>query len=407
MTEAAAAPRRLAPVYASIFLFMAAEAALHVLVPPYLAFEYGLEPAAIGLVVGVFAFASLAARLPAGAAYTVARGKRLLLLGGSLSALAFVLLPFAPGAASLTALMALDGLGWSLATTVQLALLVAAKPHGMSTASAMGWYSGFTGLGHSTAGVLGGVLGDTLGLRTSFFVLAGMLALGTLVIVRAVPANGERALPHEEHRGLGLSGSLLAFRAMPLLVWAGVLVLFSINFVNGVVNTFHPVLALAAGLSLTQIGFLASCRGWTSSLSRLGSGVLFARVRASGLTAPLFVLTATAVFLIAPLRSFFWLQIPLFLAMGLARGLLRVTASADAFDAVGEDERRHGITAAVLHGGLDAGKVAGPVVAGLVAQAVGLVAMFQVVPVLVLALYGALSVAGRRAPNPASASAPR
>jgi predicted MFS family arabinose efflux permease len=397
---------RLAAVYVSVFLFMAAEGALHVLVPPYLSLEYGLEPAAIGAIVGVFAFASLVARVPAGAAYTVRRARRLLLLGGGLSVLAFALLPFAPGTVTLTALMALDGLGWSIATTVQLALLVAAKPHGMTTGSAMGWYAGFTGLGHSVAGVTGGMLGDTIGLRAAFIALAGVLALGTALIVRAVPAaNGGPAVPHEEHVGIGLRGALLAFRTMPVLVWIGVLVMFYINFVNGVVNTFHPVLALAAGLSLTQIGILASCRGWTSSISRLGSGALFARVHAGGLTTPLVLLSACAVFLIAPLRSYFWLQIPLFLAMGLSRGLLRVTGSADAFEAVDHDERRHGITAAVLHGGLDAGKVAGPIVGGIVAQLVGLATMFQLLPAVILALYFVLLVGGRRAaartPRPA------
>ena len=50
-------PGRLLAVYVSVFLFMGAEGALHVLVPPYLSLEYGLEPAAIGVIVGVFAFA--------------------------------------------------------------------------------------------------------------------------------------------------------------------------------------------------------------------------------------------------------------------------------------------------------------------------------------------------------------
>ena len=405
MTESArgrAGRRGLALVYASIFLFMVSEAAVHVLVPPYLSVEFGLQPAAIGTIVGVFAFASLLARLPAGAAYTVRRAKRLLLVGGALSALSFALLPLATGPLSLTALMALDGLGWSLATTVQLALLVAAKPHGMSTASAMGWYSGFTGLGHASAGVLGGVLGDNLGLRPSFVVLAALLVAGTALIVAAVPTTSA-GVAGDDHPHLGLTGAVAAFRTMPVLVWVGVLVMFYINFVNGVVNTFHPVLALAAGLSLTQIGILASCRGWTSSISRLSSGAVFSRIGTSGLTTPLVLASAAAMFLIPPLRSFFWLQIPLFLAMGLARGLLRVTGSTDAFEAVGSDERRHGITAAVLHGGLDAGKVAGPVVGGVVAQAVGLATMFQVLPVVVVAVYAALLLAARRAPTPVSA----
>jgi hypothetical protein len=85
--------------------------------------------------------------------------------------------------------------------------------------------------------------------------------------------------------------------------------------------------------------------------------------------------------------------------------LLRVTGSADAFEAVDHDERRHGITAAVLHGGLDAGKVAGPIVGGVVAQLVGLAMMFQLLPAVILAVYFVLLVGGRRAaarmPRPA------
>jgi hypothetical protein len=114
------------------------------------------------------------------------------------------------------------------------------------------------------------------------------------------------------------------------------------------------------------------------------------------LTTPLVLASAFAVFLIPPLRSYFWLQVPLFLAMGLARGLLRVTGSADAFDGVGDDEKRHGLTAALLHGGLDAGKVAGPVLAGVVAQAVGIAAMFQLVAIAVVVLYLGLLAAARR-----------
>src|SRR5207249_2786269 len=68
----------------------------------------------------------------------------------------------------------------------------------------------------------------------------------------------------------------------------------------------------------------------------------------------------------------FLLQIPLFLIAGVSRGLLRVTGSADAFEGAGEDERRHGVTAALLYGGLDLGKIAGPVIGGVVAGAFGI-----------------------------------
>jgi hypothetical protein len=65
-----------------------------------------------------------------------------------------------------------------------------------------------------------------------------------------------------------------------------------------------------------------------------------------------------------------------------------VTTSADAMDAL--SGRRAGPAAALMTSGLDAGKIVGPLLGGVVAAAIGLEAMFVVVPVafLVVALIG-------------------
>ena len=78
-------PRRqlfvaLAPVYLSVFLFVAGSSALSILIPVYLSRRGGLGAAQIGLVIGVFGLSSLAARLPAGMAYSAARGNTFLTL---------------------------------------------------------------------------------------------------------------------------------------------------------------------------------------------------------------------------------------------------------------------------------------------------------------------------------------
>ena len=76
-------------------------------------------------------------------------------------------MPFTTLAVALGALTALNGVGWSVATTAQLALLVARRPPGVSTAEAMGWFSGATALGNVAAGVMGGGIADLIGLRPS------------------------------------------------------------------------------------------------------------------------------------------------------------------------------------------------------------------------------------------------
>jgi Major Facilitator Superfamily len=385
----------LAPVYLSVFLFVAGNSALSVLVPVYLSQEAHLGVATIGAVVGVFGFASLAARLPVGLAYSVSRAFSFLLAGGALSAAAFALAPFVRDPVAFGALMAVNGLGWSIATTAQLALLVARPPGRVSTAAAMGWFSGATGLGNMVGGVLGGTTADLIGLRATFFVLAATPLVGAVLMRRSVASSAAIVRVEAQTRPEGAAWRLL-FR-MPIAVWAGVLVMFFINGLNAVTNTFHPVLALGAGLTLTQIGALSSIRSWASSSSRFGSGPLFSRFDPAGFTMPLVVVGTLATSLIPSVIASFLLQVPLFALAGLSRGLLRVTGSADAFVAAGDDERRHGLVSALLYGGLDLGKIVLPVVGGIVAGVWGIEAMFRVVPLGLLGLYLALALPARRA----------
>lgn len=390
----------LAPVYLSVFLFMGGNAALTVLVPVYLSEDAGLGPAGIGLVVGALSVAALAARLPTGLAYSASRGRGLLLAGGVCSAVSFALIPFVHSPFVLAGLMALNGLGWSVATTVQLALLVARPPAGISTTAAMGYFAGAASLGNIVA-VVGGISGDLIGLRPTFWLFAGTPLVAALLMASRVGAVVAQQKPKEERP----RAPLRQLARMPLAVWAGVLVMFFINGLNSIVNAFHPVLARQAGLSLTQIGALSSVRSWASASSRLGSGPIFQRFNAAGLTLPLVVIGALGTCLIPSVIGIFLLQIPLFLLMGLSRGLLRVTGSADAFDAVVDDDRSHGLVSALLYGGLDLGKIVAPVVGGVVAGVWGYETMFRVVPLGLVLLYLALAIPARRAV--ARAPAPR
>ena len=383
----------LAPVYISVFLFIAGSSALSILVPVYLARRAHLTSAEVGVAIGAYGVASLAARLPAGLMYSAARGTAFLLAGGILSAAAFAAVPFAHDVYSLTLLMALNGLGWSIASTAQLALLVARPPAGVSTAAAMGWFSGATGLGNAAAGLIGGALADAAGLRTTFFLLAATPLVAALAMARGIGSS--TVLPAAA--APAATGRRIALVRLPLAVWSGVLVMFFINAMNAITNTFHPVLALGAGLSLTQIGALSSIRSWASSSSRFGSGPLFSRFDPARLTLPLIVAGTLATCAIPSVIGSFLLQVPLFALAGLSRGLLRVTGSADAFEAApAGDDRLHGVVSALLYGGLDVGKIVGPLAGGGVAAAFGIATMLRVLPFCFLLVYLAVELPARR-----------
>ncbi|GLZ07776.1 hypothetical protein Acsp03_52420 [Actinomadura sp. NBRC 104412] len=411
MNEGEARRRRLNPFsrgnplaasYLCVFLYSSGEAALHVLVPPYLSDGRGHGPGAIGTVLAIFGLSSLLTRLPVGAGYAADRVRPLLLVGGLLSAGAFAVVPLTDELVLFGALMAMDGVGWAMATTTQLTVLVASRPSHLSIASAMGWYSGFTGLGNAVGGATAGLVADRLGYTAGFLVLAAFPALATAVMLRSLPgqlaaATRARDDDGKEHNALS---ALRSIRTLPMAVFGGALIMFFINVHNALLSTFQPVLALAAGLTLTQIGLLASVRSLTSSVTRIASGPLFARVSGRSLTTPMFLLGVATLYLVPVVRESFWLQAVVFAAAGLSRGLLRVTGAASAFEDT-RDDQPHGLVSAFLHMGLDLGKVLGPPIGGALAEWVGVATMFKVAAIALLAAYLTFALAStHRHPNP-------
>ncbi len=382
-------------VYAALVFFTAAESAMRIIVAPYLSEERGLGSGTIGVVVAAFAAAALVTRLPAGARFAAARVRALVLTGATLSASGYLILAQVSHPVAAAAALAVGGVGWSISTTTLLAALVVSKPRGrLGTASAMGWYAGFTGLGHTIAGVLGGYLADTFGFRNAFFTLAAGPLLGAVAITLAIRNAADRdpdpqRAPVDKPR---LSWG--AVRILPTAVWGGALVMVFINIIQSITSTFQPLVVLAAGLTLTHVGVISSVRSFAGATVRLASGAVFSRVPASGLTAPLMLLAVFAVTLIPTFASSLAWQVVLFAVIGVARGLLRVSGASDAFDAVEGTDEATGIAAAVVQGGLDVGKIVGPVAAGTVAEVFGLAAMFRILPIALFALYFGLRAVG-------------
>lgn len=380
---------------------------MHLLVPPLLATELRLEPAILGLVIAAFGVAALAARLPVGLAYRRSRAAPLMLVAGAATTLAYLGVAGLSDATWAAPLLALDGAGWSTATTVLLATLADDQDDGRSTSGTMGWYLGIVGLGNAAGGA-GGVLADLAGLRTAFLMLALLSAAASVVAafaLRSIVANdalvqSRGASSLQPRRALRTVGKLPELvRRVPAAVWAAMVVMLHINIVNGLLNAFHPILALRAGLSLSEIGVLSSVRSLASSWTRVASGPLFSRVSAASFTNPLLVVGTGAVVILPVVAGSFWWQVPLFMAVGVSRGFLRVTASVAAFDAARERDLSSGVVSALLHAGLDIGRLGGPLVAGVAAQLAGVPAAFVVVPAglaLAYGLFASRSMVSRR-----------
>lgn len=414
--------RRLVPrtpligVYLAAGLFGMAEGALRFLVPLNLD-DRGQGAALVGVVMFVFSFMALLSRGLSAALFSPHRAARLILAAGLASTIAYVVTPLVTAPPLFPALMLLDGFGWGITTTCALAIVLLHAPSDTPAATYIGWYVGIQSLAKAAATTLGGVLAQAIGVQDAMLVLAGLPVVAAALIVISLPSADREAhdddaaeadqpegLPEAEigpgwidradaRFGAALAG-LRRFVTMPAAVWAAAVVAIYLNVMNGLLGSFFPLLGLALGLSVAQIGTLSSTRSALSALSRFSAGWLLGQIQARRILPALLAVSAGTVAVLPSISSYV-LLIPVFALNGLSRGLLRVTTVAAAMTVIRREQA--GAAAAAMTAGLDVGRMAGPLIGGLVASLFGLPAMFRVVPLAFLALYLILyPLAGRR-----------
>jgi predicted MFS family arabinose efflux permease len=405
----------LSGLYIATGLFELAEGALRFLVPINLDAR-GLTPAQIGFVIFAFSLTSLLARGVAGILFRPERARAMIIGAGLASTIAYMITPFVSDVGSFTVLMAIDGFGWGIATTCLFTMLLLCTPSTISPAVAMGWFIGFQGLALAIATTVGGLLGQSFGIGTAMLVLATLPVLGAVFIsIRLPPVLRSTLDPArtEDPAGGAQAGRRVRLMAsirrpglLPFAVWSAALVAVYLNVINGLLQSFFPLVGLALGLSVAQIGTLSSIRTGISSVARFGAGWIFARVRPERIHLPLQTLSAATLAILPSVGAYF-LLLPLFAANGISRGLLRVTTGAAAMNET--PGHQAGMAAAVMTAGLDIGKMLGPLIGGLVASVIGLEAMFRIVPFAFLAIYLVLYLVSerrRRAPRSANPHQP-
>jgi MFS family permease len=386
-------PRRaLAPLYIASAILTLGEGSFQLLTPPYM-HERQISPVVIGSAVSAYGLVSLCLRIPAGMIYRTHRAWVLIAAGTALSSVSFALLTLTGDPALLVPLVALEGAGFAIASTANMAALIERRPEGANAGSIMGWYTGSLGAGYALAGFFGGALGDALGPRAAILVLAVVpLTAGLLlstVVQRTAP---ERAAAEPRGRGAWWRD----FRGLPAVVWLAFFVTLYINLVSGVVLTFFPIYGLAIGLTLTQIGFMQGIHGTAAALVRFLSGAVFRFVSYQRTLPVMVILSGASVAAIGGVKFLPALAVAWAL-LGLSRGLLRVSSAAVVMDEAGETDARRGAASGVYLAGLDLGKIVGPLVGGVGAGAVGLRSTFLLASIAFpLTYFGLAALVARR-----------
>jgi MFS family permease len=384
-------------IYLALLIVTTTDGALNTIFSPYLnSLQYPLEQ--IGIIVALFGVTQLIARLPSGILY--GRGKVGPLMTGLLVLYSASMVAFAYPGGTLYLLFwtmahgfAFGGIG-----TVLLAWAIDLNPPGASQAATMGWYTAALSGGYSIGYFLGGYIADHWGFPSAFIVAGLLPALSValvLTLTSARPTEPERSLRAPvPQRSTGPRRTEWLKAISPNLMLA-TLIAFYLNFLDDGFAAFFPLYGLGVGLNLTFIGLLKSIRSFTATGLRPFSGWIFRYLPMRLLSNVLLVAWAGCVIIVPNLREP-WMLVILFAAMGVCRGLTRVSSATMIAEEKARNPHSIGIASGLYNAGLDVGSFIGPMLAGWIAALTGIETMFRIAPLAVLTVYVLAAVAVAR-----------
>ncbi|MET9428716.1 MFS transporter [Streptomyces sp. NPDC003036] len=141
--------------------------------------------------------------------------RRLFVAGLGLLAAASAVGALAGSAGALVAARAVQGVGAALAAAAAFALLLVLFPDGPARHKALGAFAAMGGLGGVLGTVLGGVLTDVLGWRSTFWLNVAVAALLAVLALRLLDGSTRGA-----ERGFDLLGALTATGGLGLVAYA-------------------------------------------------------------------------------------------------------------------------------------------------------------------------------------------
>lgn len=383
--------RPLWQVYLAVLLITTAEGGVNTILPPYLdAAQYSVE--LIGIVSALFAFLSLASRLPVGALYSGARARQLMIASAVLFILGTAPIGLSASPWLVYPLAIVHGFAFGAITTLMFPLAIQLHSGNAKTSQGarMGWYTAALSAGYALGNTFSGRMVDAFGFSVAFFAL-GLLPLGTIALaLNLPPISNVSAQPQRAAAKLGRQSIGVMFTsASPMLLFA-TLIAFYINFLDDGFGTFFPLFGLGIGLTLSTIGDLRSLKSATGIVIRAFSGNLFRFIDYRWLNHALVVGWSLVVFFLPDMKAD-WVFIAAFIFMGFARSLSRVTSATIVAEEKAHDAASIGIASGIYNMGLDAGALTGPLIAGFVAHAVGIPTMMRIIPIMMVAIYfGAL-----------------
>lgn len=347
---------------------------------PLYATSLGASLGLLGLVTSMLGLGRLLSALPVGM-LSDRFNRKLVLVGGMVMfAVAFAAYSLAPSASWLI-----------IPRLLQAVAMVATFPLGIAyigdvleprdRPAAIGVYTAAMGSGFAVGPLIGSWLGATAGYPVAY--LAGaVIALGgaafgawRLISIKSV------------HGGTSIGAGLVDVRALRTLIRRpSMLMACTANIamtlsMTGAIFTYFPVYARGVGISTVTIGSLFAWRAIASASGRIPMGPLSTRIPVRW-TLPGVLLVEAGINLgIAHTSSAFALTALLVLE-GIGFGVFLVSGQSGVAAASGRDNRGAAVGMFWMAGSV--GDLFGPLVLGVVAQSLGVIAVFESVAVAIV-----------------------
>lgn len=346
---------------------------------PLYATSLGASLGLLGVLTATLGLGRLVSALPVGVLSDRLDRKWVLIGGMAMFAVSFAGFAVAPSA------------GWlALPRLLQAVAMVATFPLGVAyigdvvesrdRGAAIGVYTAAMGSGFAVGPLIGSWVGATAGYPKAYLAGAAVAVAGAvfgLVRLRRTKEIAERA---SMARGLVDLDSLRTLIKQPVMLMACIANIAMTLSMTGAIFTYFPVYARSVGVGTVTIGSLFAWRSIASASGRIPMGPLSTRLPAPWTLAGVLLVEAIIDVAIAHNTSTLALTALLILE-GVGFGIFLVSGQAAVAAASGPQNRGAAVGMFWMSGSV--GELFGPVALGVVAQSLGLIAVFQSVAVAV------------------------
>jgi MFS family permease len=355
---------------------------------PLYTISLGASLGMLGLITAVLGLTRLASALPIGMLSDRLDRKTVLVGGMIIFALSFFAYAIAPNAAWLALPRALQAIAMVATFPLGIAYIgdvVETRDRG----AAVGVYTAAMGSGFAVGPLLGSWVASLAGYPTAYIsgaiIAVGGAAYGAVRLIRKKAGPGEVSLAP---RLVDLP-ALVALARQPAMVMACVANIAMTLSMTGAIFTYFPVYARGVGISTVAIGSLFAWRSIASASGRIPMGPLSSRLPAHWTLAAVLVVEAGIDLAISRSASPLLLTVLLILE-GIGFGIFLVSGQLAVAATAGQTNRGAAVGLFWMAGSF--GDFFGPIALGVIAQELGLIAVFQTVAVAVM--IGAGLVAG-------------